>query len=108
MYQPIIIPKEYWLDVNNFDFNKFTYDDIRCIYNSPRSLIDDFEKINGFKQHTLKLIEQNKLKINKKLNKLQSPIGKKINKKLNNNFGTKLVDMTKKILINLSLLKTTK
>jgi len=35
-YNIIKIPKKYWLDVNLFDYETFDYDDIICIYNSPR------------------------------------------------------------------------
>ena len=42
-YPIIKIPKKYWLDVNLFNYETFDYDDIRCIYNSPRILINDFE-----------------------------------------------------------------
>lgn len=66
MSKPIVIPKEYWLDINNFDYTTFDYDDIRCIYNSPISLIEDFEKVNGFKQYVriIKKEYRNKRKIN--------------------------------------------
>ena len=55
-FKPITIPKEYWLDVDKFDYNTFDYEDIRCIYNSPRSLIDDFEKVKGFKEFVRSII----------------------------------------------------
>ena len=84
MAKQIIIPKEYWLDVNNFDYTTFDYDDIRCIYNSPRSLIDDFEKVNGFKQYVKITIKEYKIKIKKRKTNSQKSI-KSIFKQATNN-----------------------
>jgi hypothetical protein len=72
-----LIVRQICLNVNNFDYKQFDYDDIRCIYNSPRSLIEDFEKVNGFKMYVRTIIKE--YKINK--NKLFTPIeNNKINK----------------------------
>lgn len=61
----ITIPKNYWLDVNKFDYTTFDYDDIRLIYNSPRTLIEDFEKITGFKQHVTMIYKNHKSRCKK-------------------------------------------
>ena len=61
----IKIPKKYWLDINKFDYKKFNYDDIECIYNSSNFLIEDFVKISGFKKYSIGLLE--KYKNNRKL-----------------------------------------
>ena len=95
MSKPINIPKEYWLDVNNFDYTTFDYDDIRCIYNSPRSLIDDFEKVNGFKQYVRIVIEEYKRKYKNK---------RKINNDTENSYKSMFINATKSILYNLSFL----
>lgn len=105
MFQPITIPKEYWLDVNKFDYTKFDYDDIRCIYNSPRTLIEDFENVIGFKQYVRTVINKYKPQLKKKNIHAPKYYIEKKNKNVNTNIGTKLVDITKNILINLSLLK---
>ena len=62
IFEPILIPREYWLDVDKFDYTTFNYEDIRCIYNSPRSLIEDFEKVNGFKDYVRLIIQKYKNK----------------------------------------------
>ena len=62
IFEPISIPREYWLDVDKFDYNLFNYDDIRCIYNSPITLIEDFEKVKGFKNYVRYIIQQYKKK----------------------------------------------
>lgn len=48
MFPVIDIPEEFWLKVTNFNFDSLTYEDLREIYNSPISLIDDFQKIPDF------------------------------------------------------------
>jgi len=68
-YLIIKIPKKYWLDVNLFNYETFDYDDIICIYDSPRILINDFEEINGF-------IEYAEEKINNKKRKNENIISK--------------------------------
>lgn len=84
-------PEKYWLKPELFDFKKFDYDDIKCIYNSPRTLIEDFEKIEGFKCYALEIVKRKKRKI----------ISKRDTKK-----NSKLIQATKNILINLSFFKS--
>jgi len=60
---PIIkIPEKYWLNVENFNFRSFNYDDIRCLYNSPRCLIDDFENIKGFIEYSQYIMKKRKFR----------------------------------------------
>jgi len=70
-YNIIKIPKKYWLDVNLFDYETFDYDDIICIYNSPRILINDFEEINGFIEYAKKIKKEKKRKKNNVRGKLR-------------------------------------
>ena len=44
----IEIPQYLWLHPHLYDYKQFTLNDIRDIYNSPLTLIQDFEKIPGF------------------------------------------------------------
>ena len=70
-YPIIKIPKKYWLDVNLFNYKTFDYDDIRCIYNSPRILINDLEEINGFIEYAKEIIKDKKRKNNNFVGKLR-------------------------------------
>ena len=70
-YNIIKIPKKYWLDVNLFDYETFDYDDIICIYNSPRILINDFEEINRFIEYAKKIKKEKKRKKNNVRGKLR-------------------------------------
>lgn len=68
-------PEKYWLKPELFQFKKFDYDDINCIYSSPTTLIKDFEKIEGFKIHASTIVKKRKkdlikLKDSKKKSKL--------------------------------------
>lgn len=47
-FRIIVVPKELWLDVNNFIFESLTYEDLRDIYSCPTTLIDDFKQIPEF------------------------------------------------------------
>ena len=61
-YNIIEIPQKYWLDVKKFDYKKFNYGDIKCIYHGPRTLIKDFEEIDGFVLHAKKLKKKSLIK----------------------------------------------
>lgn len=60
-FYPITIPEKYWLKTEYFNWKQFDVDDINIIYNSPFSVIYDFEKINGFIEHVNKLNKLNEL-----------------------------------------------
>ena len=68
IYPVIDIPEELWLNVNNFNFESFTYEDYQDIYNSPNSLIDDFQKNNDFNIRLKYLNEKNRMKETCKMN----------------------------------------
>ena len=59
-FNPITIPEKYWLKTEYFDWKQFNIDDINIIYNSPFSVIYDFEKINGFVKYVDKLNKLNR------------------------------------------------
>ena len=73
----IKIPQYLWLHPHLYDYKQFTLNDIRDIYNSPLTLIQDFEKIPGFVEHCDNVIKSHNNKNKKIIN------NNKINDKIN-------------------------
>jgi len=68
LFPVIDIPEELWLNVNYFNFDSLTYEDLRDIYNSPSSLIEDFQKTPDFNirvKYLNKTKESRKIEIDK-------------------------------------------
>jgi len=68
LFPVIDIPEELWLNVNYFNFDSLTYEDLRDIYNSPSHLIEDFQKIPDFNirvEYLNKTKESRKIEIDK-------------------------------------------
>jgi hypothetical protein len=82
MYPIIEIPKDYWLDVNKFDFNTFTYQDLRDIYNSPTTLIDDFSRNPYFIKRVQEINKINDSKKKKKILELENNEKKELEDKM--------------------------
>lgn len=66
----ISIPEKYWLKIENFDLNSFTYEDINLLKKSPEYLLNDFRQLPYFDEICENIIQKYKNIKNESINPL--------------------------------------